>query len=99
MGTRFGASGIPIERLAVSAYTVPTDAPESDGTLRWEETTIVVVEARAGGRTGLGYSYAGVEHLLFDGVVEPVDGVLRPDLGRPGLGLELKRADAARYAA
>jgi hypothetical protein len=37
--------------------------------------------------------------MLFDGVADPVDGVLRPDLSRPGLGLELKRADASRYAA
>jgi L-alanine-DL-glutamate epimerase-like enolase superfamily enzyme len=38
-----------------------------------------------------------VDHLLFDGVIEPVDGVLRPDLSRPGLGLELKRTDAACF--
>jgi hypothetical protein len=37
--------------------------------------------------------------MLFDGVVGPVEGVLRPDLSRPGLGLELRRADAHRYAA
>jgi hypothetical protein len=36
--------------------------------------------------------------MLFDGVVEPVRGSLAPDLDRPGLGLELKRADAERYA-
>ena len=35
--------------------------------------------------------------ILFDGALTPVDGVLRPDLSRPGLGLGLKRADAARY--
>ncbi|MDQ3990733.1 MAG: mandelate racemase [Actinomycetota bacterium] len=39
-----------------------------------------------------------VERLLFDGVLDPVDGRLRPDLDRPGLGLELRRADAARFA-
>jgi L-alanine-DL-glutamate epimerase-like enolase superfamily enzyme len=42
----------------VDAYTIPTDAPESDGTLEWHETTIVVVHATAGGTRGLGYSYA-----------------------------------------
>jgi L-alanine-DL-glutamate epimerase-like enolase superfamily enzyme len=47
-----------IERLEVSAYTVPTDEPESDGTAEWDSTTIVVVEARAGGKTGLGVTYA-----------------------------------------
>src|SRR6185437_11565506 len=39
-----------------------------------------------------------IEHLLFDGALTPVDGALRPDLSRPGLGLEFKRKDAARYA-
>jgi L-alanine-DL-glutamate epimerase-like enolase superfamily enzyme len=47
-----------IEEIAVSCYTVPTDFPESDGTLTWEKTTMVLVEATAGGRTGLGYTYA-----------------------------------------
>src|SRR5207244_2847572 len=39
-----------------------------------------------------------VERLLFDGSPEPSVGVIRPDLSRSGLGLELKRADAQRYA-
>src|SRR5919198_178267 len=49
-----------IDRLSVSAYTIPTDRPESDGTLAWDSTTIVVVGAEAGGVRGLGYSYADV---------------------------------------
>ena len=36
--------------------------------------------------------------MFFDGALTPVDGALHPDLGRPGLGLEFKRQDAARYA-
>jgi L-alanine-DL-glutamate epimerase-like enolase superfamily enzyme len=40
-----------------------------------------------------------IEHLLFDGVLEPEGGALEPDPDRPGMGLELKRADAERYAA
>ncbi len=47
-----------IERLEVSAYTIPTDQPESDGTIKWDSTTIVIVEAEAGGKRSLGYSYA-----------------------------------------
>jgi L-alanine-DL-glutamate epimerase-like enolase superfamily enzyme len=50
-------SGAKIESLTVSAYTVPTDAPESDGTLEWDLTTIVLVEAAASGERGLGYTY------------------------------------------
>jgi L-alanine-DL-glutamate epimerase-like enolase superfamily enzyme len=45
------------------------------------------------------YDHERVERMLFDGVLDPVEGTLRPDLSRPGLGLELKRVDASRYAA
>jgi L-alanine-DL-glutamate epimerase-like enolase superfamily enzyme len=41
--------------------------------------------------------HARVDRLLFDGALDPVGGVLRPDPSRPGLGLELKRADAQEY--
>jgi L-alanine-DL-glutamate epimerase-like enolase superfamily enzyme len=44
------------------------------------------------------HDHVRVERLLFDSVLEPVDGALRPDFSRPGNGLELKRADAGRYA-
>ena len=50
----------PVEQLEVGAYTIPTDAPEADGTLAWDATTIVVVHARGGGACGLGYTYADV---------------------------------------
>jgi len=49
--------------------------------------------------TELFFDHARAERMLFDGVVDPVDGLLRPDRSRPGLGLELKRADAQRWAA
>ncbi|HEY6963127.1 MAG TPA: enolase C-terminal domain-like protein [Gaiellaceae bacterium] len=45
-------------KLETSCFTIPTDAPESDGTLEWDSTTIVVVEAVAGGKRGLGWTYA-----------------------------------------
>ena len=48
---------VPVERLSASAFTVPTEEPESDGTLEWDSTTIVIVEVEAGGVRGLGYSY------------------------------------------
>ena len=49
---------VPIEEVEVSAFTIPTDMPESDGTLEWDRTVLVVVEIDAGGQTGLGYTYA-----------------------------------------
>jgi len=45
------------------------------------------------------HDHVRIENLLFDGVNRPVNGKLAPDLSRPGLGLELKRSDAQRYAA
>jgi L-alanine-DL-glutamate epimerase-like enolase superfamily enzyme len=50
----------PVQELEVAAFTIPTDAPEADGTLSWDSTTIVVVHARAAGEWGLGYTYADV---------------------------------------
>lgn len=44
------------------------------------------------------HDHVRLEPMLFDGVIAPVDGALAPDVSRPGLGLELKRADAARFA-
>jgi hypothetical protein len=39
-----------IEVIRVSCYRVPTETPESDGTLKWDATTMVLVEVTAGGR-------------------------------------------------
>jgi L-alanine-DL-glutamate epimerase-like enolase superfamily enzyme len=44
------------------------------------------------------HDHLRIEHTLFDGVVDPVDGALVPDLDRPGNGLELRRGEAERYA-
>src|SRR5205085_616960 len=50
--------GVPISKLTVSTFTVPTDQQESDGTLEWRSTTLVLAEISAGGKKGVGYSYA-----------------------------------------
>ncbi|QBQ55724.1 enolase C-terminal domain-like protein [Nitrosococcus wardiae] len=44
------------------------------------------------------HDHARIEAMFFDGFLSPVNGILKPDLSRPGLGLELREADAARYA-
>ncbi len=54
-----------INAINVSAYTVPTDFPESDGTIEWAKTTIVVAEARANGASGIGYTYANQSAALL----------------------------------
>ncbi len=48
---------VGIDDVAVSVYTVPTDAPEADGTLAWDSTTLVLVEVNAGGVVGTGWTY------------------------------------------
>jgi L-alanine-DL-glutamate epimerase-like enolase superfamily enzyme len=93
--------GPPVENVAVSCYTIPTETSESDGTLSWTETTLVLVEAQAGGEKGIGYSYADVatgklvESLLSD-VMKGINAFDVPgahdfmlhkirNLGRPGI--------------
>lgn len=71
-------SGCRVERLDATAYTIPTDAPESDGTMAWDSTTIVVVEAHAGGHAGLGWTYgpapvAGLVTGMLAGAIEGHD--------------------------
>jgi len=92
----------PIARLEVSAFTIPTEEPESDGTLEWDSTTIVVVEARAAGETGIGYTYGDLAVGTLIGsklapVVEGMDALAPPaawaamqaairNAGQPGVG-------------
>lgn len=44
----------------VRAAVVPTSSPESDGTLEWDRTVVVLAQVRAGGVRALGYGYADV---------------------------------------
>jgi L-alanine-DL-glutamate epimerase-like enolase superfamily enzyme len=68
-----------LDGLSAAAYTVPTDGPESDGTITWDATTVVVVTASAGGETGLGYAYGSgaattvAEEVLFPAVLADGD--------------------------
>jgi len=52
-------SAVRLDDITVSTFRIPTDVPcESDGTYEWRATTLVLVEATGGGRTGIGYTYA-----------------------------------------
>lgn len=59
MATEGGSAGAPIEGVRARPYKIPTDKPEADGTFAWDSTTLVVVEIKAGGQEGLGYTYSG----------------------------------------
>lgn len=50
--------GPVIDRLDARLFEIPTDGAETDGTLRWDHTTVLVVCAEAAGRRGLGYTYS-----------------------------------------
>jgi L-alanine-DL-glutamate epimerase-like enolase superfamily enzyme len=72
-----------IDRIDVSAYEIPTATPESDGTLKWDKTTLVCVEAAAGGVTSLGYAYADTSTavLIRDGLADVIRGRSAMDVG------------------
>jgi L-alanine-DL-glutamate epimerase-like enolase superfamily enzyme len=92
---------VAIDHLDVLACTIPTDAPEADGTFAWNQTTLVLVEVEAGGKRGLGYSYADLAtaqliHETLADVVRCRDALAVPaawramvaairNLGRPGV--------------
>lgn len=80
-------------RIEVDAVTVPTDAPESDGTLDWDSTTVVVVRVDE----GIGYTYchaaaamvirgtlAGCVHEDVRSSWEAMNRAVR-NMGRPGI--------------
>jgi L-alanine-DL-glutamate epimerase-like enolase superfamily enzyme len=66
-----------IENIEISAFTVPTKSPESDGTFEWHATTLVLVHATGGGKTGIGYSYADVStaHLIEQALAPRIKGM------------------------
>ncbi|MEW5729846.1 MAG: enolase C-terminal domain-like protein [Pseudomonadota bacterium] len=94
---------VMVDSLSVTVCRVPTDAPESDGTLCWEATTAVIVRLAGGGAEGIGWTYS---HAAAGGVIAET---LRPlvegndafaveaaairmgqairNLGRPGIGM------------
>ncbi|AXE89850.1 enolase C-terminal domain-like protein [Streptomyces sp. Go-475] len=90
-----------LHRPVVSVYTVPTDAPEADGTLRWDSTTVVICEVAAGDETGTGWTYgpAPVGDVVTGQLAPLVEGMNALDIpavhdamcrsvrnaGRPGI--------------
>ncbi len=90
-----------IERVVARAFRIPTDGAESDGTLDWDATTLVVAWAEGAGTRGLGYTYAdaGAARLaagLLGDAVRGADALDPPaahlamaravrNVGRPGV--------------
>jgi L-alanine-DL-glutamate epimerase-like enolase superfamily enzyme len=80
---------VKIDRVEVSAFKVPTDSPEADGTYAWDSTTIVIVEPVCGNVRGLGYGYADIATatLIQDKLADTVTG--KDPMSVPGCWVEL----------
>ena len=80
----------PIGAVRSSAYTVPTDRPEADGTQSWAETTLVLAEVEAGGRCGIGYTYADAAcvGLIGGKLAGAIDGVDAADIPRASRAMQ-----------
>ncbi len=85
------SDSIRIQKVQTSAYTIPTDAPEADGTISWNSTTIIIVEIEGGGKTGIGYTYAhsATAFLIHTTLEDLVVGQNAFDI--PGINLLLTR--------
>lgn len=91
-----------VEQVEASAYTVPTDAPEADGTFAWTETTLVLVQAWSGDQVGTGWTYGSMATaalirqtlapMLLDRQVAELGALWTEmvaalrNIGRPGIG-------------
>ena len=81
-----------VDAVEVSAYTVPTDAPEADGTMTWDSTTMVLVQIRAADTVGTGWTYAPAAAVaLIEELLSPVVRDANP-LDVPGLSQAMIRA-------
>jgi L-alanine-DL-glutamate epimerase-like enolase superfamily enzyme len=98
------SSDVPVSSVEASAYTIPTDAPEADGTMAWSSTTLVLVQARAGDQVGTGWTYGpqAVVDVVNSSLASVAEGRSALDAsavyysmweqlrndGRPGIGSE-----------
>src|SRR5207237_6517419 len=68
---------VTVARLELGVYEVPTEEPESDGTLEWDKTTVVTVEPVAtDGTRALGFTYGtgACARLIADVLEAAVEG-------------------------
>ncbi|WP_020659580.1 enolase C-terminal domain-like protein [Amycolatopsis benzoatilytica] len=81
-----------VEHVEATAYRVPTPAPEADGTLSWDGTTLVVVRLHAGAADGLGWTYADAScvPLIEQKLAPEITGL--PALDPPACWSAMQRA-------
>ncbi len=71
-----GSAAPTIDDVSTAVYTFPTPEPEGDGTLTWTATVAVTAQIRAGGRTGLGWTYSSpaAAAVIHDKLIDAVAG-------------------------
>ena len=81
-----------IRDVAAAVYVIPTGAPEADGTLAWDRTTLVLVRVQAGGEEGTGWTYAAgaAASVVTDVLADVIGGRSAFDI--PGAGEAMARA-------
>jgi L-alanine-DL-glutamate epimerase-like enolase superfamily enzyme len=90
-----------VDAIDVGVYTVPTDAPEADGTLAWDSTTMVLVEVRSGDTGGLGWTYGppACARVVTDQLADVVLGREALDVAGAFDGMVKAVRNAGRYGA
>ena len=76
--------GPTVREITTAVYVIPTDAPEADGTLAWDATTMVLARVEAGAEQGIGWTYAAAaaQSVITDTLAGVVAG--RSALDVPG---------------
>jgi L-alanine-DL-glutamate epimerase-like enolase superfamily enzyme len=84
--------GPTVREITTAVYVIPTDAPESDGTLTWDATTMVLARVTAGAEQGIGWTYAAAaaQNVITDMLAGVVTG--RSALDVPGAAEAMTRA-------
>ena len=73
-----------MHNVTAALYRVPTDRPEADGTLDWDQTTMLLVQVEAsGGARGLGFSFTGpgADVLVRDQLAPAIAQLDEDDIG------------------
>ncbi len=81
-----------IRSLETAVFRVPTDHTESDGTLSWSATTVVIATVSVGDVNGVGWTYGpAAAGVLIGELLEPVVVGADP-LDIPGIHERMRRA-------
>ena len=84
--------GPTVREITTAVYVIPTETPEADGTLAWDQTTMVLASVRAGGARGIGWTYAAgaARDVITDVLAGAITG--RSALDVPGAAEVMARA-------